>query len=110
MNTKLSKNILSFERVGNKYAIAKVFNNNYFEWKVLQKKKLTDEDRAKFCILKGKKVIKDNSIYWDSIRLGHDRKYCFQYIQFLLGKTKLEPEYNPDLSHLSYKFKFRRIK
>ena len=111
MKIKLGKNIMSYERIGNKYAIAKVSSNIFCDWKVLEKKKLTEEDAAKYCVLKGKKVIKDNAIYWKSIKLGQDRKFCYEYIQFLLGKTKVEPVWNPDLSHLSKKFgNFRRNK
>jgi|TARA_R100001079_G_scaffold106142_1_gene74028 hypothetical protein len=106
MTKKLAKNIVSFERIGNKYAIAKVTNNIFCDWKVLEKKRLTDNDPAMFCAVKGKKIIKDNAVYWKSKRLGHSRKYCFEYIQYLLGKTKIEPEYNPDTKHLSNKFKY----
>lgn len=105
---KLAKNILSFERVGYKYAIAKVADS-ICDWKVLEKKILTDDDPAKFCVVKGKKIIKSNSIYWQTKTNCNDKKYCFDYIQFLLGKTKIEPKLNlnnSNLDHLANKFKF----
>lgn len=105
---KLAKNILSFERVGYKYAIAEVADS-ICGWKVLEKKKLTNDCPAMFCVIKGKKVIKDNAIYWQTKRLCYDKKYCFDYIQFLLGKTKVEPKVNlknSNLEHLANKFKF----
>lgn len=105
---KLAKNILSFERVGNKYAIAQI-SNSICGWKVLEKKKLTNDDPAMYCVIKGKKVVKDNAIYWQTKRLAYDKKYCLDYIQFLLGKTKFEPRINLKqlrLDHLADKFKF----